>query len=68
MLTPGNNALALRIAEVLKNRCTHETLTGAAEDAGFILGAEGSKRDRFASRQIETDRNSLLAGQARCVL
>lgn len=38
MLTPGNNALALRIAETLKNRCTHETLRGVAEDVGFALG------------------------------
>ncbi|MBR0900786.1 hypothetical protein JQ616_38025 [Bradyrhizobium tropiciagri] len=59
MLTPGNNALALRIAEVLKNRCTHETLTGAAEDAGFILGAEGSKRDRVLGGLKATERKTL---------
>ncbi|KLK91879.1 hypothetical protein AA309_17380 [Microvirga vignae] len=61
MLNPGNNALALRIAETLKNRCTHETLPGAAEDAGFSLGEAVSKRDRVLAGLKTADRKTLGA-------
>lgn len=61
MLNPGNNALALRIAEMLKNRCTHETLPGAAEDAGFSLGEAASKRDRVLAGLKSADRKTLGA-------
>ncbi|WP_407523733.1 hypothetical protein [Methylobacterium oryzisoli] len=60
-MTPGDNALALRIAEVLKERCTHETLAGAAEDAGFSLGEAISKRDRVLAGLAVTDRKTLGA-------
>ena len=61
MLTPGNNALALRIAETLKNRCTHETLPGVAEDAGFSVGEAASKRDRALTGLKTADRKTLGA-------
>ena len=61
MLSLGNNALALRIAETLKNRCTHETLPGAAEDAGFSLGEAVSKRDRVLAGLKNADRTTLGA-------
>jgi hypothetical protein len=61
MLTPENNALALRIAETLKNRCTHETLPGVAEDVGFALGEATSKRDRVLAGLKTADRKTLGA-------
>ncbi len=60
-MLPGNNAPALRIAETLKNRCTHETLPGAAEDAGFSLGEAASKRDRVLAGLKTADRKTLGA-------
>jgi len=61
MLNPGNNALALLIAEALKNRCTHETLPGVAEDVGFALGEATSKRDRALAGLKTADRKTLGA-------
>ena len=61
MLTPGSNALALRIAETLKNGCTHETLPGVAEDLGFSLGEATSKRDRVLAGLKAADRKTLGA-------
>jgi hypothetical protein len=61
MLNPGNNALALLIAEALKNRCTHETLPGVAEDVGFALGEATSKRDRVLAGLKTADRKTLGA-------
>jgi hypothetical protein len=61
MLTPGNNALVLRIAEMLKNRCTHETLPGVAEDVGFSVGEAASKRDRALAGLKIVDRKTLGA-------
>ena len=35
MLIPGSNVLALRIADMLRNQCTHETLPDVAKDLRF---------------------------------
>lgn len=61
MLAPGDNGLALRIAETLKARCTHERLPGEAADAGFSPGDAVSKRDRVMAGLSNVDRKTLGA-------
>lgn len=45
----GAGNLSARIAEALKDRCTHQTMPGVALEAGLVIAAEAeglSKRDR----------------------
>jgi very-short-patch-repair endonuclease len=45
----GSSNLALRIAEALKQRCTHQVMPSVALEAGLVIAAESegvSKRDR----------------------
>ena len=35
MLIPGSNVLALRIVDMLRNQCTHETLSDVTKDLRF---------------------------------
>lgn len=60
MLNSGDN-LALRIAETLKQRCTHETLERIAAEAGIAIGEGISKRDRVLAGLAGWDRRALAA-------
>jgi arginase family enzyme len=66
----GSN-LALRIAEALKQRCTHQVMPSVALEAGLVIAAEAegvSKRDRSSPavsprRALVADKDAIQIGE-----